>query len=273
MTYSVEFRIQALNMKERLNLTYREAASRLGIGSASLTRWNRELEPQKHRNRPATKINTDILLKDVEMYPDAYHQERADRLQVSSSGIGAALKRLGISRKKTFSHPKADEQARSLFKERMEYYKKSGRTIAYLDESGFANDMPRSYGYAPIGEKCLDKRNWHEKGRQNAIGAIVDFCLVTVTLFVGSINSDIFLLWLTKDLLPKLSNGCVIVMDNASFHKRRDIQQIIKAHGHILEYLPPYSPDLNPIENYWSKAKAIRRRTHCTVETLFAHEL
>lgn len=107
MTYSVDFRIQALNMKERLNLTYKDAARRLGIGSASLSRWNRELEPQKHRNRPATKINTDVLLKDVEMYPDAYHQERADRLQVSNSGIGAALKRLGISRKKNVFSPQS----------------------------------------------------------------------------------------------------------------------------------------------------------------------
>ncbi|MBK1642505.1 hypothetical protein CKO12_11570 [Chromatium okenii] len=81
-------------------LTYSEAAHRLGVGPASLARWNKELEPQKHRNKPPTKINTDHLLKDVEMYPDAYLQERADRLQVSKSGIGTALGRLGISRKK-----------------------------------------------------------------------------------------------------------------------------------------------------------------------------
>ena len=132
--------------------------------------------------------------------------------------------------------------------------------------------MPRSYGYAAIGKKCSDKRNWHEKGRVNAIGAIVNFCLITVVLFVGSINSQIFLLWITQDLLPKLPANCVVVMDNASFHKKRDIQKIIKMNGHILEYLPSYSPDLNPIENYWSKAKAIRKQKRCTVETLFAHE-
>jgi len=133
--------------------------------------------------------------------------------------------------------------------------------------------MPRSYGYAPIGKKCLDKRNWHEKGRINAIGAITDFQLITVTLFTGSINSPVFLLWITDDLLPKLPANCVLVMDNAAFHKRKDIQQKIKEKGHILEYLPPYSPDLNPIEHYWAKAKAIRKRNHCTVETLFACNL
>ena len=100
MTYSVDFRRRALEIKEKFNLTYSETAHRLGVGTASLIRWNKELEPQKHRNKPATKINTNQLLKDVEMYPDAYLQERADRLQVSKSGIGAAFKRLGISRKK-----------------------------------------------------------------------------------------------------------------------------------------------------------------------------
>ncbi|MBB1073185.1 hypothetical protein HUU62_02000 [Rhodoferax sp. 4810] len=64
-------------------------------------------------------------------------------------------------------------------------------------------------------KKCSDKRNWHEKGQVNAIGAIVNFCLITVVLFVGSINSQIFLLWITQDLLPKLPANCVVVMDNA----------------------------------------------------------
>jgi transposase len=107
MTYSVDFRRRALEMKKKLNLTYGEAAHKLGIGIASLVRWNKELEPQKHRNKPATKINTTQLLKDVEMYPDAYLQERANRLQVSRSGIAVALKRLGISRKKNVFSPQS----------------------------------------------------------------------------------------------------------------------------------------------------------------------
>ena len=59
-------------------------------------------------------------------------------------------------------------------------------------------------------------------------------------------------------------------MDNATFHKRLDIQQAIIDAGHILEYLPAYSPELNPIEHKWAQSKAIRRRKKCTVEELFA---
>ena len=58
-------------------------------------------------------------------------------------------------------------------------------------------------------------------------------------------------------------------MDNASFHKRQDIQEAITQAGHILEYLPPYSPDLNPIEKKWAQAKAIRRQKRCSVDELF----
>ena len=126
--------------------------------------------------------------------------------------------------------------------------------------------MPRKYGYAPIEKRCYGTQDWNAKGRTNVIGALIATCLVTVALFTGTVNANVFHSWVTQDLLPKLSSNCVVVMDNASFHKRLDIQQAIKDAGHILEYLPAYSPDLNPIEHKWAQSKAIRRRDHCTVD-------
>ncbi|WP_416430684.1 transposase [Piscirickettsia salmonis] len=64
-----------------------------------------------------------------------------------------------------------------------------------------------------------------------------------------------FYAWLVKDLLPKLPAHSVIVMDNARFHKRSDMIEAIEEQGHTLEYLPSYSPDLNPIERKWAEAK------------------
>ena len=93
--------------------------------------------------------------------------------------------------------------------------------------------------------------------------------LLTVSLFSCNINSDVFHAWAVQDLLTKLPENAVIVMDNATFHKRQDTQQAIKQAGHILEYLPPYSPGLNPIEPKWAQAKAVRRRKQCDIETLF----
>jgi transposase len=58
-------------------------------------------------------------------------------------------------------------------------------------------------------------------------------------------------------------------MDNAAFHKRQDIQDDIEQAGHILEYLPPYSPDLNSIEHKWAQVKALRRQRRCSIDELF----
>ena len=88
-------------------------------------------------------------------------------------------------------------------------------------------------------------------------------------LTTSNIDADIFNLWLQHDLLPKLPPGAVIVMDNATFHKRNDTKTMIQDAGHTLEYLPPYSPDLNPIEPKWAQAKAIRRKTGKNINDLF----
>ncbi len=93
----------------------------------------------------------------------------------------------------------------------------------YLDESGFANDMPRTHGYTEKGKRCFGIQDWHAKGRVNAIGAIIGFVFLTVSLFETTVNSDVFYAWVIQDLLPKVPINAVIVMDNATFHKRSDI--------------------------------------------------
>ena len=98
---------------------------------------------------------------------------------------------------------------------------------------------------------------------------MVGASLLTASLFQCNINSDVFHAWIEQDLLPKLPKDAVIVMDNATFHKRQDTQEMIEKKGFILEYLPPYSPDLNPIEQKWAQEKAIRRRNNCLILELF----
>ena len=129
--------------------------------------------------------------------------------------------------------------------------------------------MPRTHGYAPVGKRCFGNHDWHAKGRTNVIGALLGASLLTACRFSGPVNADVFLAWVEQDLLPKAPGKCVMVMDNASFHKRDDIEQAILDAGHILEYLPAYSTELNPIEHKWAQAKSIRRRCHCSVDEVF----
>lgn len=129
--------------------------------------------------------------------------------------------------------------------------------------------MPRTHGYAPKGQRCFGKHDWGAKGRTNAIGALIGKVLLTVSLFESNINTDLFTGWIEQDLLPKLPANSVLVMDNATFHKSQTMQETIKRAGHTLEYLPPYSPDLNHIEKKWAQAKALRKKYHCSIDHLF----
>lgn len=142
--------------------------------------------------------------------------------------------------------------------------------IVYIDESGFAQSVHRPKGYAPIGKRCYATYNWQIRKQTNAIGALLKGKLLTVGLFHHTINRTIFIQWLKEDLMPKLNKKSVLVMDNARFHIGEDIRQLVVQNGHKLLYLPAYSPDLNPIEQYWAYAKNIRRKYMVSnIESLF----
>ena len=100
MTYPLEFRRKVMEVKANHGLTYQQTADRFCIGKNTITRWHRCLEPKQCKDRPSIKLDILKLQHDVEQYPDAYQYERAERLNVSSSCVFYALRRLKISFKK-----------------------------------------------------------------------------------------------------------------------------------------------------------------------------
>ena len=176
---------------------------------------------------------------------------------------------MGSCIKKTQKHPKACTNKRAVFKSVLRHYKKENRSLIYIDESGFSVSAPRPNGYSKIEVRCAGTHNWHERGRINVIGALIKKELVVATLFDCSIDTDVFYAWTTQELIPKLPENSVVILDNASFHRRWDIQAAIINAGHTLLFQPPYSPDLNPIEHKWAQLKSIRRKKRCSVDELF----
>lgn len=157
------------------------------------------------------------------------------------------------------------------FKETLAIYQEAGYAIVYPDESGFEKQTFRTHGYAAVGKRCYGTHNWQKMAvRTNAVGALRDGVLFALGLFDCTIDSDVFYAWLTEALLPELDKPTVIVMDNATFHKRQDIIDAIEESGHKILWLPPYGPDLNLIEKAWAWVKSLRRswRLNC-VDTLF----
>ena len=168
--------------------------------------------------------------------------ERAQRLGCSKSGIESALK-----------YPKACPIKIAIYQDKIDRFKQQGYLIVYMDESGFEAETIRSYGYASIGKPCINWYNWQAKKRTNVIGALYKKMLFAFDYFDKNINGDIFYGWCKYTLIPSLKTKCVVVMDNASFHKR--LQRLLNRHGHRLLFLPSYSPNLNPIEKKWVQAK------------------
>jgi len=131
--------------------------------------------------------------------------------------------------------------------------------------------MTRLYGWSPIGQRCVDHTphgHWKTMTMLSAIrlnGVIQD---ATVVLD-GPMNAATFLGYTQQFLAPALRPGDVVIMDNLSSHKVKGVVEAIEAAGAQLWYLPPYSPDLNPIEMLWSKVKAwLRRVSARTFEAL-----
>ena len=142
-----------MKRRERERLSDAEVASRFGVGLSTVMRWRQRIEPKLKRVKAPTKIHREALRQEVRDYPEAYPYERARRLGVSARGIGHALQRLKLSRKKSLQHPRADQAAQTHFQQKITAYEAARRAIVYVDESGFAHDMPRTHGYALRGQR------------------------------------------------------------------------------------------------------------------------
>ena len=127
--------------------------------------------------------------------------------------------------------------------------------IVYLDETGIDDNEVFEHTWSPKGKRAPAKKSGFKKVRLSILGALNGDRFFAPFLFEGSCNRQIIESYFEDFLVPELRPGQVIVMDNASFHKNGRIQEIIENAGCFLIYLPPYSPELNPIEKCWSWVK------------------
>ena len=127
--------------------------------------------------------------------------------------------------------------------------------IAYADESGIDTCLYREYAYAPRGEKVTERISGRKFQRTNIVAAKLGDKIIAPMQYKGTTDAPLFEHWFEQWLLPCLPEDTVIVMDNASFHKKEKLVKIADKHHRKLIFLPPYSPELNPIENFWAVLK------------------
>lgn len=169
---------------------------------------------------------------------------------------------------------RAAEQDRPDVKERRDEWRAAQpllnpSRLVFLDETAATTNMTRRRGRAPVGERLVDPVPYGHWKVTTFVSALRAGGLTAAMTTDGAMTGDLFVAYVEQVLVPELHAGDVVVMDNLSSHKRQEVRDLIEGAGAALVYLPPYSPDLNPIEMAYSKLKALLRKAkERTVEGL-----
>lgn len=156
-------------------------------------------------------------------------------------------------KKKTPFYKERDEERREEFRKKLEQIPEERRV--YVDESGINEYLYRQNGRVSRGEKVYGAVSGNRYQRESFIAAQNQSTIFAPFCYTGTCNISLFNTWLEQICIPELKPGHVLILDNASFHKSKTtIEMIEKAECEVL-FLPPYSPDLNPIEKFWANFK------------------
>lgn len=149
--------------------------------------------------------------------------------------------------------------------------------LIFLDESGVTTEMTRRYGRARRGERVREGTPGGHWRTLTVLGAVRSSGWVAAMTIEAATDGDVFLAYLEHGLCPQLQPGDVVVMDNLAAHKVAGVRNLIQHAGAELLYLPPYSPDFNPIEKCWSQIKqrlrAAKARSLLALEQAVAQSL
>ncbi|MGZ3294343.1 MAG: IS630 family transposase [Xanthobacteraceae bacterium] len=276
MGYSNDLRVRVIQVVES-GAAARAAARQFVIGDSTAIRWvNRwretgslEAKSNKGQSRSPLKKHEEWLLGLVQQEPDLTLEEIQCRLfdeRGQKAGIGSVWRffdRHSISFKK--KRPRAAEQDRPDVAAARTAWAHSqpqldpGRLV-FIDETGTSTNMARLRGRAPRGERLIGKVPHGHWKTTTFVAGLRTTALTAPGVIDGPMNGNAFLAYVEQILIPTLTPGDIVVADNLSAHKVAGVREAIEAAGARLLYLPPYSPDFNPIEQLFAKLKALLRK-------------
>ena len=141
--------------------------------------------------------------------------------------------------------------------------------LVFVDESGANTQMTRRHGRCAVGQRLVSRIPHGHYQTNTLIAAVRLTGACAPWLFAGAMDGELFLAWVRQGLVPTLQPDDLVILDNLATHKVAGVREAIAAAGARLKYLPPYSPDFNPIENLWSKIKqSLRSQSARTERTL-----
>lgn len=293
--YSIDLRRKIIETYEQESITQRQLAQRFRVASSFVTKLLKQyrdvghLEPKPRSGRPR-KLNGEQmqLIQDlVEEKNDLTLGELCLELnqrfevEVSEPTMCRVMQRLNLTRKKKALHP-SEKQSERVQALRADYWEALRQVrvqdLVFIDESGIHLGLVRLFAWALQGHRAHGEKP--RRGKNVSLvaglswrGVIASACLL------GACDGLTFEAFVAVRLVPHLWPGACVVMDNCSIHQAKAIRHLIESAGATLVFLPPYSPDFSPIENFWSKVKnslkAIGARTYPdlsqAIETAFSH--
>ncbi len=220
---------------------------------------------QRHGPLPRRSEHAGEVAQAVEAAPDATLEElrRDHGLKLSLATLWRVIDELGLSYK--LKSLRAAEQDRPDVKRLREGWAArlagvAAEHLVFLDETSASTKMTRRRGRCARGKRLVMAAPHGHWKSTTLVVALRLSGLTAPTVVDGAINGELFLAYVKQQLVPTLHEGDVVVMDNLGSHKKPGVVEAIEAVGARVEYLPPYSPDLNPIELAFSKLKALLRK-------------
>ncbi|UGA48998.1 IS630 family transposase (plasmid) [Bradyrhizobium quebecense] len=257
-------------------MSCRQAAERFGVSAASAIRWRARLKkvgdivPKRQggdRKSQRIEAHSQLILEAVTARPDitlAELRELLKRRGISTgiASLGRFFQRRKITLKKKTAHA-AEQRRGDINAAREEWFEGQidldPERLVFIDETSANTKMARRYGRSPRGERCRAAiPHGHWKTTTFTAGLRSDGLIAPLVLD-GPMDGDAFLAYVEQLLAPSLRPGDTVIMDNLPAHKVHGVREAIQAVGASLLYLPPYSPDFNPIEMAFSKLKALLR--------------
>ena len=226
-----------------------------------------EPRPLPGRERMVKGSVEEDLRRIVDEYPDATLKVLCELLadqsgvSVSETTMFRQLQRMGFAQKKALY---ASEQNRPDVIELRDHFRRNMRRLPsarliFIDESGVNLGLTRAEARAPRGKRIVDYAPGNSWESYSVVAGLRRTGVIAPMLLKGAMNTSSLLAWVKSELGPKLGPGDIVVWDNLSIHYNPEVARVIKERGACLRFLPPYSPEFNPIEKAWSKMKALLR--------------
>jgi transposase len=276
--YSKDLRQRVISAYENGEGSFRDIAERFSVSLFFVwTLWLQyktagSVAPKPHSGGSKPKVDKageEAIKEIVRVYPDATLSKLCDILfekttiKISTSGMSKILKRLRLSRKKK-TRRTPERKRDEIVKEREDFQGKqatmNSENLIFVDETSTHLNMSPAFARSPVGERAYADEPYYTGKNITLICALSLKGVIASFVIEGSADGDVFKTFISKVLAPVITPGKTILMDNVNFHKVDGVERSLIENNSKINYIPRYSPELNPIEEAFSKIKTLLRQ-------------